>query len=300
MIAILLAAGFGTRLRPLTDSTPKALVDVAGRPLVDYLMDQLAGWPQQGLPLEAVDVVVNARFADAFADWQARWAETLSSRGVDLHLHNDGVKAPDERRGAVGDLQFVLDRVAARRGAVPDAIVSGTDSIYRVALAPFARRFAAGDASLLFGFSPREPEALIGQSVLALRDAPSPAALRPVGGAMSIADAPLVDVEGIVDAPDASPSPWMGPSFYGLKAAALRRVSDYLDAGGDPDRLGGLTNYLASEVPLKALLYDRWRAPRFHVNTPGQHRRARAVLTAEPVLLADARDSDAGGSDAGG
>ena len=61
MKAIVLAAGYATRLRPLTDSVAKPLLPVGGRPMLDWILDRIAGVPD----VDAVHVVTNRKFADS-------------------------------------------------------------------------------------------------------------------------------------------------------------------------------------------------------------------------------------------
>src|SRR5512133_1310636 len=96
MKALILAAGYATRLRPLTENRAKPLLPVAGRPMVDWTLDKIT-------EVEAVDeihLVTNARFAGDFE----RWAR----EGV--RVHNDGTTTNEDRLGAIGDIVFVADR----------------------------------------------------------------------------------------------------------------------------------------------------------------------------------------------
>ena len=258
MNAILLCAGFGTRLQPLTDDTPKALVDVAGRPIVDYLMVQLMRWP----PIEAVHVVHNDRQAAAFEAWTARWTEQAD--GLAVQLHNDGVSSNHERRGAVGDLQFVLDRV----GTDAPTVVAAGDSLYRIALRPVLDRFQDAPGHCVLALPGADDRTLRHSSVLALDGD---------------------RVRGVVHASDAPPSRWVSPAFYVLAPAGLSYVNTYLDRGGDPDTLGHFIDVLARHQPVDAVqLHGPAGAEgelRYHINTPDEHARAHAVLTEEPVLL---------------
>ena len=100
MKAIILAAGYATRLRPLTERMAKPLLPIAGRPMIETICDKIA-------ELEAVDqvhVVTNHRFAGAFADWAARRAGTTQ-----VAVHDDGTSSNDDRLGAIGDIQFTID-----------------------------------------------------------------------------------------------------------------------------------------------------------------------------------------------
>jgi glucose-1-phosphate thymidylyltransferase len=94
--AIILAAGYATRLRPLTDTWAKELLPVGGTPIIDRIVDKLGAVDE----VDAVHVVTNSRKAPAFVEW---------SRGRDVIVHDDGTTSNDDRLGAIGDMQFVID-----------------------------------------------------------------------------------------------------------------------------------------------------------------------------------------------
>ena len=72
MRAVILCAGFATRMYPLTEHFPKPLLPVADRPVIDYLMDQLNDLTQ----LSAVHVVTNDRFYSHFDGWRRQWLQS--------------------------------------------------------------------------------------------------------------------------------------------------------------------------------------------------------------------------------
>ena len=92
MRAIILAAGYATRLRPLTDSIPKQLLPVGGRPMLDWVCDRVAE------VTDNVELVTNARFADDFREWAKRRGGVI--------VHDDGTVSNEDRLGAIGDIAF--------------------------------------------------------------------------------------------------------------------------------------------------------------------------------------------------
>ena len=113
MKALILAAGYATRLRPLTDTWAKELLPVGGRPIVDRIVDNLA----QVAEVDEVHLVTNSRKAPWFEEW---------ARGRDVTIHDDGTTTNDDRLGAIGDMLFVVDRI----GADDDLLVIAGDNLF--------------------------------------------------------------------------------------------------------------------------------------------------------------------------
>ena len=123
MNAILLCAGFGTRMYPLTRDTAKPLLPVAGRPIVDHLVEQLRPW------IDHFVVVCNARFHDQFRQWAP----------ADCTVVDDGAHTNETRLGAVRDLALAL-----RHAEPGPVVVAGGDNLFRFS---FAEWFDAAEHS---------------------------------------------------------------------------------------------------------------------------------------------------------
>jgi glucose-1-phosphate thymidylyltransferase len=125
MKALILAAGYATRLRPLTDSIPKQLLPVGGRPMVDWILDGI-----KGTSADEVHLVTNERFADDFE----RWAQDK-----DVRVHNDGTTSNEDRLGAIGDIRFV--------GLDDDLLVVAGDNLFDYSLADYEAYWRERDGS---------------------------------------------------------------------------------------------------------------------------------------------------------
>lgn len=129
MKALILAAGYSTRLYPLTRDVPKPLLDIGARKMLDILIDRL-----RPIDLSEILLVSNRKFLEHFRSW----AKTAP---VPVTVLDDGSLSESDRLGAVGDMAFVAD-VLDRRGGVrePLLVVAG-DNLFDFALEPFVRSF---------------------------------------------------------------------------------------------------------------------------------------------------------------
>jgi glucose-1-phosphate thymidylyltransferase len=114
---VLLAAGYGTRLSPLTDDRPKQLLPLAGRPMLDWVLDRI----REVEEIDAIHLVTNSRFAPDFAGWAAE-------HGV--VVHDDRTRSNDDRLGAVGDLRLVIDEA----GLDGDELLIQGDDLFEFSL----------------------------------------------------------------------------------------------------------------------------------------------------------------------
>ncbi|MEM8994206.1 MAG: sugar phosphate nucleotidyltransferase [Acidobacteriota bacterium] len=251
-VAILLCAGYGTRMGALTEDTPKPLLDVAGRTLLDPLLDQLGVLSG----LDTVHIVTNRRHAAAFSAWADG---RLASLRPALHLHDDGSTSNADRLGAIGDLDFVLRRLPRSPSG---ALVAAGDNILRFDLAPFWNRFVDSGHTRILALEEKDPDRLRRTGVLRL-------------------DGDRV-VE-LLEKPQRPPSGWASPACYAFARPALEGVAAYLAAGGPRDEIGRFVGHLVERHDVRAF---RLRGERLHVGNPEELAYARETLTREPVISA--------------
>lgn len=131
MKAIILAAGYATRLYPLTKNMPKALLPIAGRPMLDWFYENLV---QTGR-FDGVYVVSNHRYYEPFCLWAQKAREQWPD--MPLEVLDDGTKDETERLGAVGDVRFAIEKA----GIDDDVMVAASDNFITFSLEGFLAEF---------------------------------------------------------------------------------------------------------------------------------------------------------------
>ncbi|MCX5987144.1 MAG: nucleotidyltransferase family protein [Chloroflexi bacterium] len=237
MNALILAAGYATRLYPLTLTTPKPLLPVAGRPVLDYLLDELRAIPG----LRRVIVVTNHRFASHLAQWAA---STQAAGDLVIEVLDDQTESNETRLGAIGDVAFATQTLPDLLGS-PLFVLAG-DNLTDFRLADLVADFHARHA---------------GASVICLVREPDPVTLRRSGVVTIDATA---RVTGFVEKPADPPSDLTCPAFYVYSAAALRLVPEYLASGGSPDAPGNFIAWLHRVAPVYGHVFDE---PRYDIGS---------------------------------
>ena len=117
MKCILLCAGYATRLYPLTENYPKALLKVADKSIIDYTLEKVNEIEE----IDEIYLVTNAKYTPHFQ----KWAEEKNNIKP-IKVFNDGTTSNDDRLGAIGDIQFTIDMA----GIDDDILVLATDNLF--------------------------------------------------------------------------------------------------------------------------------------------------------------------------
>ncbi len=99
MKVVVLCAGYATRLHPLTENTPKPLLPVGGKPILEWILDKIENLSN----VEAVYVVTNQKFAEHFNNWKK-----TSKHSWPVIVVNDKTTENEKRLGAIGDLNYAI------------------------------------------------------------------------------------------------------------------------------------------------------------------------------------------------
>ncbi|MCW2977926.1 MAG: Nucleoside-diphosphate-sugar pyrophosphorylase [Actinomycetia bacterium] len=230
MKAIVLAAGYATRLYPLTKTVAKPLLPVGGRPMIDYLLDRI----QEVDEVDAVHVVTNHKFADSFL----RWAETHEATGIPIDVHDDGTTSEDDRLGAIGDIRFVIEQAGLEGD---DLLVVAGDNLFDYSVADYVRWWRGkGEASAVALYDVGDFELVKKYSAVELDG-----------------DDRLV---GFVEKPEHPETTLVATATYLFHRAHVPLVERYLEEGNSPDQPGRFVAWLVPRAPVHGYRFEgEWR-----------------------------------------
>ena len=221
MKCLILAAGYATRLYPLTENFPKPLLEVAGKPILDWLIEDMA---KTGLVDEYV-VISNHKFAHIFEDWAARSSQVI--RVVD-----DGTSTNETRLGAVRDIQFAIEQLRLD----DDMLVMAGDNLLDFSLAGFIRYSQEKNATCVMRYYEAD-EAKLSRSGVAQVDV----------------DDRVLSME---EKPAHPKSHWCMPAFYYYTREDSRLIPEAIEAGCGTDAPGSFIAWLCRQKPVYA-----WEMP---------------------------------------
>ncbi|HZA38442.1 MAG TPA: nucleotidyltransferase family protein [Candidatus Baltobacteraceae bacterium] len=221
MNALILAAGYATRLYPLTLDKPKPLLAVGGKPIIEWTMDNLADVPD----LETIYIVTNDKFASDFQAWSERYRSRHPK--FKLKIVNDGSQSDDDKLGAIGDINFVVSRENLTSDGL---IVIAGDNLFTESLTGFVA-------------CAKETEATV-----AVYDVGDTEAIKEYGNI-------AVDADGIITHFEEKPQKPRGTlaaiALYYYSPEVLSLLTTYLAAGNNPDQPGRFVQWLYTRRPVK-------------------------------------------------
>lgn len=224
MKALVLAAGYATRLRPLTDMKAKPLLELGGRPMVDYVCDRI----DEVAEVDELHLVSNARFATDFERWAAGREGRLVPR-----VHDDGSRSNGERLGAIADVRFVVERAGL---AGETLLVIAGDNLFEFSLAAMVEFWRAQ--------AEREgrPTSCVAVHRLADRDRV------PLYGVVTLD--PSERVIEFVEKPRLPKSDLIATACYVFAPEHVAMIDRYLEQGNSPDQPGNLVAWLHALEPV--------------------------------------------------
>jgi glucose-1-phosphate thymidylyltransferase len=228
MKALILAAGYATRLYPITREYPKSLLTINNRPIIDFIIDKLRA-------IESIDeiiVVTNSKFMSQFRKW-------LAKQGTDkrISLVDDLTKDNLSRRGAIGDMDFVINRKRVK----DNLLVIGADNIFDGRLQEF----------LLFSHTHK------GSPTIGVYDIKEKNNAKKYGVIKLDKKNKLIDFQ---EKPQKPKSTLVAMCLYYFPKERLRLIREYIKSKAKKtDAIGLYIDWLSKKLPVYAFIFcGRW------------------------------------------
>lgn len=232
MQCILLAAGYATRLYPLTENMPKALLKLGDKTILEMVTDKI----DEVKDVEIIYIVTNEKFYKNFLEWSKTYSGPKT-----IKVLNDHTTDNDNRLGAIGDLKYVIDTEKVD----DEILVMASDNIFDFSLNDFVSMYREIDKDMICAHVIENKEDLHSMGVIELE-----------------ADGKVKSFE---EKPQ-NPKTDLGvPPFYLYKKETISLIDKYLKEGNNPDAPGHFVPWLIEQNDVYAYVFD---AVRIDIGTP--------------------------------
>ncbi|HEX4084631.1 MAG TPA: nucleotidyltransferase family protein [Chthoniobacteraceae bacterium] len=223
MNVLILAAGYATRLYPLTLNKAKPLLTVAGKPMIEWVLDNLAPVPD----IENVFVVTNNKFAADFQAWAGGYVKHQPK--MRFKIVNDNSTSDTDKLGAIGDIHLVIQR---ENLAASDLIVVAGDNLFSESLVHFVA------------------EARKHPSAIATYDVGDLEAIKKYNNIETDAEGRVTHFE---EKPQHPANTKTGIALYYYSREIIAMFDKYITEGNNPDQPGRFVQWLYKLKPVYAI-----------------------------------------------
>lgn len=218
MKCLILAAGYATRLYPLTENFPKPLLSVQGKTILDHLLDDIE---KTGAVSEYV-VISNHKFARHFEEW-------AKSKPYKITVVDDGTESNETRLGAVKDFQFALRQLSIYE----DCLVIAGDNLLEFSLKHFISYAKSKKSSCVMRYFEPSKERLKKCGVLTVSK-----------------DDLITDM---TEKPQDPQSHWCCPPFYFFTKEDIKVIDTAIESGCETDAPGSFIAWLCKKTSVYAM-----------------------------------------------
>jgi len=223
MKCLFLVAGYATRLFPLTENQPKALLEIGGKPILDYVLGQVNSIDE----IDEIVVISNDKFFPHFCEW----AEAKVNPKPIIVL-NDNTFDDATKLGAIGDIDYAIDNA----GIKDDLMILAGDNLFTFKLVDFYNFFVQHQ-----------------KDCIAVHRVDEKSELQRMGVAQLDENDRVIDME---EKPKDPKSNTAVDPFYIYKESTLPLIKKYLAEGNNPDAPGNFPSWLYKQQDVLAHWID--------------------------------------------
>ncbi|HLC50081.1 MAG TPA: nucleotidyltransferase family protein [Candidatus Nanoarchaeia archaeon] len=210
MEAIILAAGYATRLYPLTESTPKPLLTVAGKPMIEHIIKKI----EDTGDISRICIVTNSKFENIFKIWLGGF-----DAKTPIEIVNDGSKSNEDRLGALGDVNYVI----GAKSIEEDFLVIAGDNLFELSLKDALNFFRKKKSSTIVLYDVKDLQ------------------LARQYGIVEVKNDVVVNFE---EKPISPKSTLASTGIYFFPKKAIPLIKKYIEQGNNPDKTGSFIEWL--------------------------------------------------------